>query len=58
MCEIASRATEAGAEVDDLGVAAKLRTSGQCIIGGSAAVVVLIVREQLLRAQSVEGAAR
>ena len=47
--QVASWAAKSGAQVNDLGAKADLRALGQCIIGGDAAVVVLIVREQLVR---------
>src|SRR3954454_442428 len=57
MREIACRSAQAGAEVDDFGATANVRTSSQRIICMDAAVVVLIVGKQLFRAHSVEAAA-
>ena len=53
-CTIAVRqvtgwAAESGAQVNDLGARAYMRALGQCIVGGDAAIVVLIVREQFVR---------
>jgi hypothetical protein len=47
--QVAGWAAESGAQVNDLGAEADMRALGQCIIGGDAAIVVLIVREQLVR---------
>ncbi len=43
------QAAETGAQVNDLGARADMRALGQCIIGSDAAIVVLIVWEQLVR---------
>jgi hypothetical protein len=61
-CTIAVRqvtgwAAQSGAQVNDLGARAYMRALGQRIIGGDAAIVVLIMREQLLRTQSIKCAA-
>ncbi len=55
--QITGRTAEAGAQVDDLGAGTNMRTPGQRVIGGSAAVMILIVREQIVRTQSLERAA-
>ncbi len=47
--QVAGRAAETGAQVNDLGARADMRALGQCIIGSDAAIVVLIVWEQLVR---------
>ena len=55
--EIARRSAEAGAEVGHAGAGADAGALGQRIVGGEAAVVVLVVREKLLGTQVVEVAA-
>ena len=57
MRQIAGRAAETGAQVNDLGARADMRALGQCIIGGGAAIMILIVREQFIRTQSIKSAA-
>jgi hypothetical protein len=58
MRQIAGWAAEPCAQVNDLGAGANMRALGQCIIGRDATIVVLIMREQLFRTQSIKSAAR
>src|SRR6516162_2229175 len=55
--QVAGRSTKTGAQVDDPGARADMRALGQCIIGLGAAIVILIVRKQLVRTQSIKSAA-
>src|SRR5882672_8171031 len=58
MRQVTGRAAEPCAQVNDLGAGTNMRALGQCIIGDDAAIVVLIMREQLVRTQSIKSAAR
>ena len=57
MCEIARRSAEPGAEIGDARARANVREPRERIGGAGAAVVVLVVRQQLIGLQIVEVAA-
>ena len=58
MRQIARRTAQPGTEIDDLAADGDPRAFRQRIVGDKPAIVILVVREQIVRAQSLERAAR
>jgi hypothetical protein len=58
MREIARRPAEASTEIDHLAADADPRATRQRIIGGEPAIMILVVRKQIFRLQSLQRPAR